>query len=82
VPLLCSALFPNGFVFAIGLAGVTALLWGTLVPALCVRRLRRSGRRVAFRAPGGSIAVGLVILYGGVLSICFFLDLFELAPRL
>jgi tryptophan-specific transport protein len=81
-PLLCSALFPDGFVFAIGLAGVTALLWGTLVPALCVQRLRQGGRLVAYRAPGGRPAIALVKLYGCVLAVCFVLDLFELAPSL
>lgn len=81
-PLLCAALFPNGFVLAIGLAGVTALLWGTLVPALCVHRLRQNGKRVAFTAPGGRAAVALVMLYGGVLAACFLLDLFKLAPKL
>lgn len=40
-PMTCAVLFPDGFLYAIGFAGVTGTIWGALVPALMVRASRR-----------------------------------------
>ncbi len=43
-PTLAALLFPNGFLYAIGFAGLAATIWAVIVPALMARASRRDLR--------------------------------------
>ncbi len=75
-PLLLSLLAPFGFVLAIGYAGAAAAVWTCIVPALLARKSRTlSGGRDGFMAPGGQLAIMLVLGFGVLTIIFHFLGL-------
>lgn len=69
-PAILGMIFPNGFVLAIGFAGLFAAIWSVIVPAAMVISYRKRNAKNdvakagAFRAFGGSIMPYIIILYG------------------
>jgi len=68
-PTLASLAFPNGFIYAIGYAGLTATIWGTLVPAKAayVSRIKFNkppSDGPAFRVWGGNTLLVFMAIYG------------------
>lgn len=69
-PTILGMLFPNGFVLAIGFAGLFAAIWSVIVPAAMVinyrKKAEKSGQKpaVSFRAFGGKVMPYIIILYG------------------
>lgn len=67
-PTILGMIFPNGFVVAIGFAGLFAAIWSVIVPAMMVinYRKRQQGAkdRITFRAFGGKIMPYIIIAYG------------------
>jgi tryptophan-specific transport protein len=72
-PAIGGLFFPNGFIYAIGLAGLCASVWGTIVPALCVRASRSKYGSPHFQVWGGRGMIYLIIGYGALLIVCFLL---------
>ncbi len=82
-PTVAGILFPNGFIYAIGLAGLCACIWGALIPALAVRAGRRgaySNQASQFRTPGGSGLVTAVGIYGVLVGVCWCLGSLGFLP--
>lgn len=80
-PLLLSLLAPFGFVLAIGYAGAAAAVWTCIVPALLARKSRvLPGGRDGFMAPGGQLAIMLVLGFGVLTIIFHFLELAGMLP--
>ncbi|WP_349920539.1 aromatic amino acid transporter [Aeromonas veronii] len=72
-PLVLSLLFPFGFLVAIGYAGAVATLWTCIIPPLLAWKVRAAKEQgEGFRAPGGVLMIGLIILFG-VLTAAFHL---------
>ncbi|MGY3859394.1 aromatic amino acid transporter [Aeromonas intestinalis] len=72
-PLVLSLLFPFGFLVAIGYAGAVATLWTCIIPPLLAWKVRAGkDQGEGFRAPGGVLMIGLIILFG-VLTAAFHL---------
>ena len=70
-----------GFVLAIGYAGAAAAVWTCIVPALLARKSRMlSGGRDGFMAPGGQLAIMLVLGFGALTIIFHFLGLASMLP--
>ncbi|MBG4720318.1 tryptophan permease [Pseudomonas aeruginosa] len=63
-PTIGGLLFPNGFIYAIGFAGLAAAFWAVIVPALMARASRKRFGSPLFRAWGGPPAIVLVLLFG------------------
>ena len=79
-PTAGGLLFPDGFLYAIGLAGLCASIWGTIVPALCARASRRKFGSPLFRVWGGNGMVYLIIGYGCLLMLCYLLAALDILP--
>lgn len=80
-PLVLSVLFPFGFVSAIGYAGAAATVWTCIIPALLVRKARKtSGIKDGFRAPGGQPMLMGVILFGVVTAAFHFMNMMGVLP--
>jgi tryptophan-specific transport protein len=79
-PTFCAILFPHGFLYAIGLAGLSAAVWGTIVPALCARASRVQYGNPLFRVWGGNTMIYIIIFYGCTLVVCWLLAAFGLLP--
>lgn len=80
-PLVLSVLFPFGFVSAIGYAGAAATVWTCIIPALLVRKARKtSGTKDGFRAPGGQPMLMGVIFFGVVTAAFHFMNMMGILP--
>lgn len=72
-PTIGGLFFPNGFLYAIGLAGLCASIWGTIVPALAARASRVRFGSPKYRVWGGSAMIYGILAYGIVLVVCYLL---------
>ncbi len=79
-PLIGGIFFPNGFIIAIGFAGLAATVWGAIVPALCAKASRRKFGNTQFRTWGGDALIYTVIAYGLVIAVCHILSMLNLLP--
>ncbi|WP_445497442.1 tryptophan permease [Photorhabdus sp. SF281] len=79
-PTALALLFPNGFLYAIGFAGLAATIWAVIVPALMARASRRRFPDASYRAPGGNFLIGFIILFGLMNAIAHILASFDLLP--
>lgn len=69
-PLLFALFYPQGFVLALGYAGVALAVLALIVPALLVWRSRQQHNASAYRVTGGAAGLLLVFLCGiGVIAI-------------
>ena len=79
-PLLFSLAFPFGFVYAIGYAGAVATVWACIIPALLAWKIRKTRDNAGFKAPGGNLMVGIVILFGIATAAFHFLSMMGVLP--
>lgn len=79
-PILLGLIFPNGFIYAIGFAGLAATIWAVIVPALLARKARKRFLQPTFKVWGGNVMIYIVLLFGGVNIIAFVLSNLNLLP--
>lgn len=79
-PTVLALIFPNGFIYAIGFAGLAATIWAVIVPALMARASRKRFPNNSYKAPGGAFIIGFVILFGVINAVAHILSLFGLLP--
>ena len=79
-PTVGGLIWPDGFLLAIGWAGLAAALWSVIIPAMMLRASRRQFGVSLFRVPGGSIVIPVLLLYGIGTAICHTLVVFDLLP--
>ncbi|WMT13101.1 tryptophan permease [Serratia fonticola] len=79
-PTLAALLFPNGFLYAIGFAGLAATIWAVIVPAMMARASRRRFPKASYRAPGGQGMILFIILFGAINAVAHVLTLLDLLP--
>ncbi|KFK97851.1 MULTISPECIES: tryptophan permease [unclassified Serratia (in: enterobacteria)] len=79
-PTLAALLFPNGFLYAIGFAGLAATIWAVIVPAMMARASRRRFPQAAYRAPGGHGMILFIILFGAINAVAHLLTLLNMLP--
>lgn len=75
-PLLFALFYPQGFVLALGYAGVALAVLALIIPAMLVWRSRQQHGAAAYRTAGGAPLLLLVLLCGiGVIVIQLFIAL-------
>lgn len=79
-PTVLALIFPNGFIYAIGFAGLAATIWAVIVPALMAKASRKRYPNNSYKAPGGSFIIGFVILFGLINAVAHLLSLSGLLP--
>lgn len=75
-PLMASLFWPDGFVAAIGFAGLFATLWAVICPAL----LARKAARRFMSMPRAKPAILLVLLFGGLNILAWLLTWLDWLP--
>ncbi|WP_300003859.1 low affinity tryptophan permease TnaB [uncultured Cedecea sp.] len=80
-PALLYLLFPNGFIYAIGGAGLCATIWAVIVPAILALKSRQRFPTQMFTVWGGRIIPGLVIAFGVLVIACWFGSMLSILPR-
>lgn len=63
-PIVGGLLWPNGFLYAIGYAGLAATIWAAIVPALLARKSRKRFGSPKFRVWGGKPMIALITVFG------------------
>lgn len=79
-PMTCGLIWPDGFLPAIGWAGLAASVWSVIVPAMLLYTCRRRFIVDMYAVPGGLVNVPLLILYGILVGVCHTLFVFDLLP--
>ncbi|MGL4485669.1 MAG: tryptophan permease [Yersinia sp. (in: enterobacteria)] len=79
-PTIGALVFPNGFLYAIGFAGLAATVWAVIVPALMARASRKRFPQATYRAPGGRFMIGFIILFGLINAVIHISALLGLLP--
>lgn len=72
--------FPDGFIYAIGLAGMCAVVWGCIVPALAARKSRQLFGNPLYRVGGGDRLIYLMLAYAAVTAGCYILGSLGMLP--
>ena len=71
---------PDGFLAAIGWAGLAATIWSVIVPALMLRASRKKFPAAAYSAPGGSLTIYVLLVYGCITAVCHILFVLHYLP--
>lgn len=81
-PIVAGMIYPDGFLLAIGWAGLAATIWSVIIPALLLRAARqRNDKQVQnYRVWGGNFTIYGLLVFGCVVGICHILFVFELLP--
>ena len=81
-PIVAGMIYPDGFLVAIGWAGLAATIWSVIIPALLLRAARqRNDKQVQnYRVWGGNFTIYGLLVFGCVVGICHILFVFELLP--
>ncbi|HAD41116.1 MAG TPA: tryptophan permease, partial [Plesiomonas shigelloides] len=79
-PTIGGLMFPDGFIYAIGFAGLAAAIWAAIIPAMMARASRKQFGSPDYRAPGGNAGIILVLLFGLTNLIVQILAMFNLLP--
>ncbi|EPL8095871.1 tryptophan permease [Morganella morganii] len=79
-PAILAVLYPNGFLYAIGYAGLAATIWAVIVPALMAKATRRRFPQAAYRVPGGNAMIIFIILFGLLNAVTHILSMMDLLP--
>lgn len=79
-PIVGGIFFPDGFIMAIGYAGLAATVWTAIVPALMVRVSRKKFGNPLFRVWGGEVMVWLIFSFGVVVAVSHILGMFGALP--
>jgi tryptophan-specific transport protein len=68
-PMLCGLLWPEGFIHAIGFAGLAATLWAVITPALLASASRKRFGSPRYRVWGGQPMIALVLFFGVISAV-------------
>lgn len=79
-PLSMSLLFPDGFLYAIGFAGLIATIWAIFTPSMLAFKARKRFDEAAWRVRGGNITISFVVLLGVANIVSWLLNQFGLLP--
>lgn len=81
-PTFLYLLFPNGFIYGIGGAGLCATIWAVIIPAMLALKSRQKFPNQIFTVWGGRIIPAVVIVFGIVVIFCWFGNVLNILPKL
>ena len=80
-PSIGGLFYPNGFIYAIGLAGMFAAIFGSIIPALAAKQSRLKYDSPNYRVWGGNPLIILIICYGTLQLACYIGATFNFLPK-
>ncbi len=78
-PLILGWFFPEGFLVAIGWAGLAVAIWTAIIPGMAVTVSRKKFPNPSFKAFGGNLLPYILIGYGLLVALCHILSMPEVA---
>ncbi|ELI6448046.1 transposase [Photobacterium damselae] len=80
-PLICSLIFPFGFIVAIGYAGAAATIWACIIPVLLVAKVRAIyPHKNGVSAPKSKYYLFCVLFFGIITSLLHFSSMLNILP--
>ncbi|WP_421595383.1 tryptophan permease [Rahnella sp. PD4] len=79
-PVIGGVIYPDGFIYAIGFAGLAATVWAVIVPALMARASRQRFGSPLYRVWGGNKMIVLVLLFGMINAVVHILSSVNMLP--
>lgn len=79
-PITGGLIWPNGFIYAIGFAGLAATVWAAIVPALLARASRKRFNSPHYRVWGGNAMIVLILCFGAANALIHILSSINLLP--
>ncbi|WP_339449170.1 tryptophan permease [Pseudomonas sp. EA_5y_Pfl2_R50] len=79
-PMFCGFVWPEGFIHAIGFAGLAATLWAVITPALLAQASRKRFGSPRYRVWGGTSMIALVLGFGVICAVSHLLYVFDCLP--
>jgi tryptophan-specific transport protein len=79
-PTIGGLFFPNGFIYAIGYAGLILSVSALIIPPLMLQKSRQLYATSEYRLHGGRAPVIFVMTLGGVSAVCHVLAMMGLLP--
>ena len=79
-PALVCFFFPNGFILAIGYAGLAMIFGYFVIPVLLVLKLRANRLETPFRVWGGNRLVYGVLTFSLLIGVCEVMSTFNILP--
>lgn len=79
-PLTAAMIWPDGFLLAIGYAGLAATLWAVITPAMLAYQARRRFPHATWQVRGGIAPVILVLVFGVINALVSLLSYWDLLP--
>jgi len=79
-PILGGMIYPDGFLYAIGFAGLAATIWAVIVPALLAKKSRERFVLSRFRVWGGKPMIYIILTFGIVNIAAFMLSSLNMLP--
>jgi len=80
-PALGSYFYPNGFIMAIGFAGLLLAINALIIPAFMVKKSRKMFSFSEYTHSGGSFRIHSIIILGIIFSVCHLLSMFGFLPN-
>ncbi len=81
-PILLYLIFPNGFIYGIGGAGLCATIWAVIIPAILAVKARKKFPNQIFRIWQGRGIPMIVILFGVTVILCWLGNILNLLPKI
>lgn len=79
-PALVCFFFPNGFILAIGYAGLGLTLWSVIVPPFLVKKARVLLNSESYKAPCGNALLNFIIVCRIFVYVTVILDVLGILP--
>ena len=79
-PALLYLVFPNGFIYGIGGAGLCATIWAVIIPAILAVKSRKKFPDQIFTVWGGKFIPVFVIIFGIMVIFCWFGNMLNILP--
>ena len=79
-PILGGIIWPDGFLPAIGWAGLASAFWAVIIPALLLGAARNQFGKTGYVAPGGGLTIPILLFYGCFVAVCHTFFVFNLLP--
>ncbi|HFW4211876.1 TPA: low affinity tryptophan permease TnaB [Salmonella enterica subsp. enterica serovar Reading] len=81
-PTILYLLFPNGFIYGIGGAGLCATIWAVIIPSVLALKSRKKFPNQIFTVWGGRVIPAVVIIFGITVIFCWFGNILNILPKL
>jgi tryptophan-specific transport protein len=79
-PTAAALFFPDGFIYAIGYAGLAATVWAVIIPAMMAYAARKRFPDAPYRVAGGTPMVAFIIFFGLLNALAHILATLNVLP--